>query len=1300
MSIDVASLVFEIDSTQAVTARQRLEDLEAAGVKVDATARRVKTATEQAGIGMERVAAASKRAAISATEHAEKQGAAEQATRRAEQAAVRAAEREAQAWARVEAQLEKRNAAYRGSQALAAMREEAAAAGALETRIDRLMNSIDPARAAQSRLNAEMAEANALYKAGAISASDYAKATSVLDKRLDEAARGQVALNGVMVRGAASSKVATQAGLNLSRQFADIGVTAAMGMNPLMILIQQGPQIADAFAQAKTQGMGFSAVLATLQAQLAPIVALLAPVAIAAGAAAASFALLHRELAKGYPKDITDGLNLTAEQLERVEDRTVTMGDTFMATLDVMGKYLLQGPLGDAIDDLNTRWNAWLDDITANTVTEVSNIIGFFIGAYRTIVANWKNFPAVFGDFFAMGVNAALTSIETLVNGAIVGLNKIFDVMRLAPQWSWLPTIGDVDLDQYKMQVTGAAEFTGKALLANIGGAIDEVRAGMGRLGTEIGAGAVKRAQDRALEEAGKAPKGSASAKGTADRSDERLQQLEQELARARAEELQAQLALTEDVRARAELEKQILDIQLEEKRAELAKQAAKIERDAAEKRITETARDLLLMELAALELSAARVASLKAELIDREAQRQAIRDDYTRRTGAIEDQMRVLESERDLAKYGYQRRAKEIELLKLAQQLERLKLEEIIATTAIGSIERERAEAEQAILDLIHGNQMKKAIGDAEDAFNDVASAFGQAVDAFKAQDWKKLVDSLVEAFGALKAAFAVAGNAAGKIGAVAGVASVVGQAVGGKSGGALSGAGSGAMAGLMLTGGNPIGAAIGAVVGGIGGWLSGGKEEKRAKQEREAQEIANARAVAQERANKQAELELRILELSGDEVGSLAKKREAELAALDGANRALAEHVHALEDWAKAVGLAKDAVSKAEDDLRDAYEAEKARLDGIIGGVQTARERLNDAYQRERSAIESTINSVRSLVDQLADFRAELDMMSAANDAGGQYGYAKRQFASATNDNLIERGRAFASASQAASATDLDFQRDLAAVRRRTDAAAKTATEQLTTAERQLMALDAMVLPLLGVNDNLLSVEAAIQGLATAQQDAALASEELARLDAQVSALITINSSVLTVAQAIANLQGAIASLATAEAAKPTGPTGGGYEAVGFAGYIDKNADLAALYASGEGMAKGRSKEAFGQYHWERYGQAESRAYRPFARGGVFTNGIVSEPTTFDMGLMGEAGSEAIMPLTMGPNGLGVRAHGDNSDMQQELRAIRQELAALRKERAEDARQIKQNTKDSANILAKVTQGKDTVRTTEVAA
>ncbi len=60
------------------------------------------------------------------------------------------------------------------------------------------------------------------------------------------------------------------------------------------------------------------------------------------------------------------------------------------------------------------------------------------------------------------------------------------------------------------------------------------------------------------------------------------------------------------------------------------------------------------------------------------------------------------------------------------------------------------------------------------------------------------------------------------------------------------------------------------------------------------------------------------------------------------------------------------------------------------------------------------------------------------------------------------------------------------------------------------------------------------------------------------------------------------------------------------------------------------------------------QGRMVKAFAAGGSFTNSIVNAPTFFPMaaggvGLMGEAGPEAIMPLTRGPGGeLGVRAQG----------------------------------------------------------
>ena len=58
-------------------------------------------------------------------------------------------------------------------------------------------------------------------------------------------------------------------------------------------------------------------------------------------------------------------------------------------------------------------------------------------------------------------------------------------------------------------------------------------------------------------------------------------------------------------------------------------------------------------------------------------------------------------------------------------------------------------------------------------------------------------------------------------------------------------------------------------------------------------------------------------------------------------------------------------------------------------------------------------------------------------------------------------------------------------------------------------------------------------------------------------------------------------------------------------------------------------------------------NQGVQAFANGGVFTNSVVSSPTLFKFakgtGLMGEAGPEAIMPLTRGSDGkLGVRAHG----------------------------------------------------------
>jgi hypothetical protein len=122
------------------------------------------------------------------------------------------------------------------------MADEAAAA----SRAAALRAQIDPLGAAQVRLNAALAEADILAKRGVISTSELASASALARKRFDEETEALKRL----ARGQGTSRAAAAGRLNLMRQGADVFTTAAMGMNPTMIAIQQGPQILDALASS------------------------------------------------------------------------------------------------------------------------------------------------------------------------------------------------------------------------------------------------------------------------------------------------------------------------------------------------------------------------------------------------------------------------------------------------------------------------------------------------------------------------------------------------------------------------------------------------------------------------------------------------------------------------------------------------------------------------------------------------------------------------------------------------------------------------------------------------------------------------------------------------------------------------------------------------------------------------------------------------------------------------------------------------------------------------------------------
>lgn len=115
-------------------------------------------------------------------------------------------------------------------------------------------------------------------------------------------------------------------------------------------------------------------------------------------------------------------------------------------------------------------------------------------------------------------------------------------------------------------------------------------------------------------------------------------------------------------------------------------------------------------------------------------------------------------------------------------------------------------------------------------------------------------------------------------------------------------------------------------------------------------------------------------------------------------------------------------------------------------------------------------------------------------------------------------------------------------------------------------------------------------------------------------------------------------LSSLVGAATSYFTGGGGGNGLAAGSAGATSSN-----LGASSAGYS--------GSYFPQALGGAWSSGVQMFANGGAFTNSIVSTPTAFGMagdraGVMGEAGPEAIMPLTRTSSGkLGVLVAGSGS-------------------------------------------------------
>lgn len=223
---------------------------------------------------------------------------------------------------------------------------------------------------------------------------------------------------------------------------------------------------------------------------------------------------------------------------------------------------------------------------------------------------------------------------------------------------------------------------------------------------------------------------------------------------------------------------------------------------------------------------------------------------------------------------------------------------------------------------------------------------------------------------------------------------------------------------------------------------------------------------------------LETKFMEVSGDKLGALARVRADELAALDpslhGLQQAIWDRIDQNEALAESERLTATAVDTAQQH------------------VEQARNALAQAYERESGALKETAERFKGFAAQIRGFREGL------GDAGAtpaqQLARAQAQFRQIAArarlgdeealGQFTEAGEAFKRALEANAASPIALARGLAEIRSASREAEATADRQAGIAEQQLAALTASVAGLIQINGSVLSVGQAVAELGRAMQ------------------------------------------------------------------------------------------------------------------------------------------------------------------------------------------------------------------------
>ena len=367
---------------------------------------------------------------------------------------------------------------------------------------------------------------------------------------------------------------------NIAAQFQDIGVTAAMGMNPLTVALQQGTQIsailnsmesplkglAQAFKSVinpvSLMAIAFTGVaVALIQFVDWGVVArtMLNGLADAIDAAAPYVLSLAAALAILYSPAILSGLTALTIRIAATGSTALIAGAK-MAAAWVIG----MGPVAWVAVGIATVLAALFVfrdalgnllgfDVLNALKTGVNTLIGVFVGGFNGIKATWGLLPGAIGDIIISTANNVLGGIERMIMGVVERLNKFLSKFGIDEIKLALDGQGNLE-NQFAGQAAEVGSVIGKAIgdaaAKDYVGAISK---GVGKL-----TGKLRSVATGIGKEEGEKTKASKTAKSEVDKYNEIIAGANRRIESLKAERLA--MGLTDKAAAQLKYETELLN--------------------------------------------------------------------------------------------------------------------------------------------------------------------------------------------------------------------------------------------------------------------------------------------------------------------------------------------------------------------------------------------------------------------------------------------------------------------------------------------------------------------------------------------------------------------------------------------------------------------------------------------------------------------------------------------------------------------------------------------------------------------